>query len=159
MNYSDLPKDPRTILHRGAIQLLHEDDDVSYVGLKRVLDEQCFVSNLLIKSDGLPLSRSSGLKSWPILLTTNITREYVSVVSVLECRATPKVTDLCRYFVGDLIDILPNGYTYPNGVHDPAHLEGFLCDCPATAFLLALKGHGGYGSCWKCTVCPKKTTS
>ena len=160
MNYSQLPKDPRAVLRRGAIQLLHEESDIVYVGFKRALAEQCNVSKnrpvvikFLINTDGLPLSRSSSLKFWPFLLSTNITREFVSVVSILQCRKNPNVKDLCRYFIEDLLDLLVNGFTYPDSeVTVPVELDGFVCDCPATATLMGIKGHGGYSACWKCTV-------
>lgn len=47
----------------------------------------------------------------------------------------------------ELIELCEKGF---EGV--PITCSALICDTPAKAFILYLKGHTGYDSCWKCCI-------
>lgn len=56
-----------------------------------------------------------------------------------------------REFVDEIKDIINNEITYNNKTVK-LKLHALICDAPAKAFILKIRGHNGKNSCPRCTV-------
>jgi len=52
-------------------------------------------------------------------------------------------------FISEAINLIANGIVL-NNCTKKVSISGFICDSPAKAFLLQLKGHSGFSSCTRC---------
>ncbi|XP_064477778.1 uncharacterized protein LOC135391453 isoform X3 [Ornithodoros turicata] len=116
-------------------------------GLQNVPDTICININV----DGLPLAKSSTDQFWPILcLVTNCGQSTPFPVGVF----FGKSKNLCantflRPFVSELSEILANGVAV-SAKTVAVKLDAIVCDAPAKAYILGIKGHNAYASCTKC---------
>lgn len=85
--------------------------------------------------DGLPLSRSSKIEFWPILMgiANNLTIPPM-VVGIYSGVGKPNVEEYLDSFVNELLEILTNGLTI-DGVHFTIKINAFICDTPARCYL------------------------
>lgn len=166
-----LPRNPRTLLAHQAskVKFVEQSAQFVYLGLSRMFSyllinhEADFLAapsiNMAFNFDGLELTNSTSAQLWPILLNTNIAREYVHVVGAFYGTQKPSPEELLSSLVTDLKHVLDNGFEYKrNGAicHKPVVLEYIVCDLPAMAIVKGIKGHGGYGACPKCSVYGKR---
>lgn len=103
---------------------------------------------LNINIDGLPLSKSSNLQIWPILMNINTT-DNVYVIGAYTGHSKPDDCNLyLKEFIDELSALIENGFLYNNNLYN-IHCRSFVCDSPARSFILGVKGHTGYSSCIK----------
>jgi len=85
-------------------------------------------------------------------MSTNINREFVSVVGILFTREKPKTAEsLLVPFVTELQHILTHGIQYDDKNYRIS-VRAIVCDIPAVATVKQTKSHTGYAACHKCTV-------
>lgn len=107
--------------------------------------------DLLINIDGLPLRKSSHATLWPILCS-NITDNTVYLVGTYFRYEKPRDSNVfLESLVNDLTRLINEGYRENDKVIK-IQLFGLICDAPAKAFALCIKGHTGFYSCTKCTI-------
>lgn len=157
-HFVSLPVDARTLKStpRNPVSKQIEGGQYTHYGVEKVLEDYC---NALSRSlpttitlhfniDGLPLSKSSGRQVWPILLSMDDSTVYN--VGVFEGLQKPVN---CNEYLQPLVDDLfklDGKYIYAD--HEiNLKIGAFVCDAPARAFILNIKGHTGYSSCNKCT--------
>ncbi|KAF0701853.1 Uncharacterized protein FWK35_00035308, partial [Aphis craccivora] len=125
----DLPKDVRTLMNTPR-------------------------SHNIINIDGLPLAHSSKQKFWPILCSiTNVPQLSKLLFAVGLYFSTDKkpesMEDFLNLFINEAIELLNNGISFENKIIS-VHLKQIICDSPAKAFFLNVKGHNsrfGYNTC------------
>ncbi|EZA62078.1 hypothetical protein X777_06194, partial [Ooceraea biroi] len=104
---------------------------------------------LAVHIDGLPLSKSSQQPFWPILGSV-LPHGEVFIIGIYHGNEKPAdANDFLQDFVNEARDICTNGIDV-NGRNIPCRIEALICDAPAIAFVLNVKGHTGYSSCTKC---------
>jgi len=106
--------------------------------------------------DGLPLTSSSKSNLWPILISfVNIQHLSHVVIPVgLYHGKYKKPTsshDYLNQFISEMKNILSDGITI-NGKILKFKIVQIVCDAPAKAFILNVKGHNAYHGCNSCTV-------
>lgn len=107
--------------------------------------------DLLINIDGLPLRKSSRATLWPILCS-NMTDNTVYLVGAYFGYEKPRDSNAyLQSLVNDLTRLINEGYRENDKVIK-IKLFGLICDAPAKAFALCIKGHTGFYSCTKCTI-------
>lgn len=105
-----------------------------------------------VNMDGLPLSKSSSLKFWPILGYLVGTENMPFTIGIYLGKKDPN--DLYAYlydFVPELDSLLREGYSI-NDVVYPFHVRHYILDVPAWAFVKCCVRHNAYCSCEKCCV-------
>jgi len=104
---------------------------------------------ITVNVDGLPLTKSSQQQFWPILGSI-IPYNNVFMIGIYHGNEKPiNVNDFLKDFVDEIKDMCENGINV-NGRNIQCRLEALICDTPAKAFVLCVKGHAGYSSCTKC---------
>lgn len=102
-----------------------------------------------INIDGLPLSKSSQQQFWPILGSV-LPYNNVFIIGIYYGNEKPAdANDFLQDFVNEAIEICENGI-YIDNRNIQCRIEALICDTPAKAFALCIKGHSGYSSCTKC---------
>ncbi|EFN67070.1 hypothetical protein EAG_00205, partial [Camponotus floridanus] len=102
-----------------------------------------------INIDGLPLSKSSQRQFWPIL---GFIADFKKVFVIGIYYGTEKPTDSNEFlqkFVNEAKLLCKEGIII-NNKNIPCIIDSIICDAPAKAFILKIKGHNGYFSCTKC---------
>jgi len=103
---------------------------------------------ITINVDGLPLSKSPSQQFWPILGSV-FPYDNVLVIGLYHGYEKPtNANDFLKQFVDEAKDMCENGINI-NGRNINCRLEALICDAPAKAFVLCVKGHCGYSSCTK----------
>lgn len=114
--------------------------------IKRNVD----IVKIAINIDGLPLSKSSQQQFWPILGSI-LPHNNVFVIGIYYGTEKPaNVNNFLNDFVNEATKMCENRIYFFNGRHIPCRIEALICDTPAKAFVLCVKGHSGYSSCTKC---------
>lgn len=106
--------------------------------------------DMQVNIDGLPLYRSSPLSLWPILI--KLERSIYSKpfpVGFYLGRYKPDVESFLGKFVGELKEVLKDGYLY-NGIRVIINNIVFICDAPARAMVQGIKSFSGYNGCGYC---------
>jgi len=106
--------------------------------------------------DGLPITSSSKSSLWPILISfVNIQHLSKVVIPVgLYHGKFKKPTsshDYLNQFINEMKNILSYGITI-NDIILKFKIVQIVCDAPAKAFILNVKGHNAYHGCNSCTV-------
>lgn len=165
----NLPKDARTLLKTPKANFhtiinvppgdyIHIG--VEYIMLCKTLSEHidCFDDNIVIELginvDGVPLSASSKSSLWPILISiVNISHlsKYVLPVGIYHGKFKKPCSsyDLMNSFITEMKEILLNGISVKNKVLK-FKITQVVCDAPAKAFVLNVKGHNAYHGCNSC---------
>ncbi|VEN59027.1 unnamed protein product [Callosobruchus maculatus] len=159
-----LPKDCRTLLKTPRAIDISPLGNGSYChfGLTSVIGQMYHerkINNmessnieLLINIDGLPISKSSSAALWPILCSDDTFTKRVYIIGAFFGKQKPaKANEYLQPFVEEVKALINNGLEIDNRVIS-VHLKALICDAPAKAFVLSVKGHGGYNSCTKCTI-------
>nr|CAI5841124.1 unnamed protein product [Callosobruchus analis] len=159
-----LPKDCRTLLKTPrAIEILQlGNGSYCHFGLKSIINKMYHerkINNLpssnielLVNIDGLPISKSSSAALWPILCSDDTFTKRVYIIGAFFGKQKPvKANEYLQSFVEEVKDLINTGIEINHTVVS-IHLKALICDAPAKAFVLSVKGHGGYNSCTKCTI-------
>lgn len=157
-----LPKSYKTLLQTPAYLGVQQQPDGSqlwYKGIRANLDNMLLAEYLNdnksviidINIDGLPLSKSSKLKLWPILGYLVNTENEPFIISLYFGHHDPAdVHSYLREFVNELEDLFENGYVWDGSTY-PFKIRNYIFDAPARSLIKCCVSHGGYGACEKCT--------
>ncbi|XP_065222011.1 uncharacterized protein LOC135846700 [Planococcus citri] len=113
------------------------------------------IIKLKINVDGLPLFGSSKKSLWPILMQVDgdLRNEVIMVAAYWEGEGTESVTsdEFLTDFVDEVNGLINNGIVIDDRKFE-VRVQNFICDAPAKAFILDIKGHTGYSSCHRCSI-------
>ncbi|XP_072755714.1 uncharacterized protein [Anoplolepis gracilipes] len=104
-----------------------------------------------INVDGLPLSKSSKQKFWPILGKLIGCKNEPFIIAIHYGNNNPEIDEFLIDFVLETQNLLDNGYIYDGQVYQFV-IRHYICDAPARALLKGIIEHGGRYACEKCTV-------
>ncbi|EFN71874.1 hypothetical protein EAG_07199, partial [Camponotus floridanus] len=107
--------------------------------------------NLGINIDGLPLSKSSTSSLWPILGCVLPYKEIFIIGAYYGPKKPTNCNEFLQDFVEEMIELANNGIFLCEKFYN-IQIKQILCDAPAKAFILNIKGHSGYFSCTKCVI-------
>lgn len=166
----DLPRTARTLLKTPKVKdhniiSVHPDSYIHFgiefmmsKFLRLYLDrfDNKNMIQLGINVDGLPLTSSSKSSLWPILISfVNIQHLSQVVIPVgLYHGKYKKPTsshDYLNLFINEMKNILSDGIKINNKIFK-FKVAQIVCDAPAKAFILNVKGHNAYHGCNSCTV-------
>jgi len=120
-------------------------------GIKRYAMPNLKDIKIAIGIDGLPLAKSSNSQLWPILAFIVDETKTVFPVGVYHGNAKPKDSnDFMADFISETKNLLANGINIDGSIKKVS-INVFVCDAPAKAFILKIKGHSGFYSCTRCT--------
>ncbi|KAJ8683083.1 hypothetical protein QAD02_018875 [Eretmocerus hayati] len=106
---------------------------------------------LRISIDGAPLGASSEKNLWPILCSDNIIND-VFIIGVYAGESKPKdANEFLRQFVDETVELEEDGIIFNDSEYTVV-IDALVCDTPAKAFILKVKGHMGFFSCTKCEI-------
>lgn len=163
----DLPKDVRTLMNTPRSHEIININPGTYIhlGLKKML---LIILNFNINNlknlqevflsfniDGLPLAHSSKQQFWPILCSIiNVPQLSKLVFAVGLYFSTHKkpesIEDFFNLFINEAVELANNGICFNNKVIR-INIKQVICDSPAKAFLLNVKGHNAHVGCTTCT--------
>lgn len=159
------PKDPRKLLHTPTSTYVKEMCQGQYwhSGLRNavinILNKRQYLQlhldnktvNLFINIDGAPLGKSTQKCLWPILCSDDILKE-VDVVGIYYGEGKPSDSNkFLEPFINEAISLVNEGIDF-NNYNYKIRVKGLICDSPAKAYILMVKGHNGYDSCTKCNI-------
>ena len=155
----NLPFTARSVFARTMTtpEFVVESDNFIYIGIKEGLKyvfgahPEASSVTLNFSTDGLPLSKSSSQKIWPLMMSYDIAPGTVSVIAVCYGVSDPSESDLLDKFIEELNSVLTVGFTY-NDINYQVNFGYFVSDLPALALVKCIKGHAGYSSCPKCDI-------
>ena len=157
--YFDLPKDPRTFLSTPRSTTVIKVEPGEYVhfdwisSVKKIISESPAPPNcvsLQINIDGIPLYRNSPVQFWPILgkiVDKSISHQSsVFVIGIYCGEGKPRdINEFIQTFIHEYISL--GEYSELK-----SKISTIVCDLPARASLLGIKGHSGFCSCGKCDI-------
>jgi len=161
--FSNLPVDPRTLLHtpkytKNKIVL---PGSYSHFGIRAALEKYYKkyshrfdnenTINLGINIDGLLLSKSSTSSLWPIL---GCVLPYKEIFIIGAYYGSKKPTN-CNEFLYDFVEEMKeliNNKIFLREKFYTIKIKQIVCDAPAKSFILNIKSHSGYFSCTKCKI-------
>lgn len=121
-------------------------------GIQKFASSKLNEIQVFISVDGLPLTKNTNSKFWPILAYIVGTNKTVFPVGVYHGFAKPKDSDVfLSNFIEEAKHLLVDGNTI-NGVNKKVFIKGFVSDSPAKSFVLKTKGHSGFSSFSRCTI-------
>lgn len=156
--FSTFPIDPRTFLktpRKQEVRLVAPGiyyhfglfNSLSNIITSTKNNDNCI--KITINIDGLPISRSSPQQFWPILGSI-YSDKRVFTIGIYHGNAKPANTnDFLKDFVDEAKEMCENGLNN-NDRNIECRIEALICDAPAKAFILSVKGHTGHFSCTKC---------
>jgi len=107
-----------------------------------------------INIDGLPKAKSSKSQVWPILLSVLNFKEFRNKVFPIGIyhgfKKPPSIEEFLKPFISDITVVLCQGLLI-KGTKFKVQISNIVCDAPAKAFLLNVKGHNAYFGCTSCT--------
>ena len=163
----DLPTDVRTLMNTPRSHTIVEIPPGIYIhfGLKKMLlyfiDTHKHILdnfneiNLSINSDGLPLSKSSRQQFWPILCVISNVPQLSQVVFAIGIyysneKKPESIESYLNMFVSETVELINSGIKVGNKIMN-VNVSNVICDSPARAFLLNVKGHNSRVGCNTCT--------
>lgn len=93
--------------------------------------------------DGLPISKRSLSQFWPILASISKVDDYTEPFVIGIYHGNTKLNsnnDFLKLFVDELDDLVKSGINFKN-INPKIAIGAFICDAPATAYLLNVKSH------------------
>jgi len=161
-----VPSDVRTLMKTPLSHEIVNMDNGSYIhfGLEKMLTpilkkyfNEIDLNNVLklgINIDSLPISKSSKNQLWSILLSIikcNELSNFVIPIGVFQELTEPlSVTEYFHPFLLDISVLLDSSLCVNDKIFK-FEIGHIVCDSPARAFLLNVKGHNGYFGCSSCT--------
>lgn len=152
-NHNILNIDPGTYIHFGVRNMLSPVlssffDDLNKTSL---IELSCNI-------DGLPISKSSKSCFWPILISfvncniPNMSKIVVPVgIYYHKSKKPSSASEYLSHFISEMLTIIDSGL-YINDKRFNIQISQVVCDAPAKAFILNVKGHNGYHACNSCIV-------
>lgn len=162
--HSDLPRDCRTLVKTPRKKIISQMDNGSYChfGLKpaliTIISERrkkgldLSLLNLLVNIDGLPVSKSANNSLWPILCSDTLIQKVYMIGAFFGKQKPKDPNEYLQTFINELLPFVEGGFVLDTGENVMIRLFALICDAPAKAFALCVKGHSGYNSCSKCTI-------
>jgi len=161
---NNLLKDARTLLKTPTKTLIKSIHGGEYhnLGLNREIKSLLLSGidlpltlELNVGIDGLPLTTNSPSQLWPILgCFTNINinnRQNVFMIGAFYGKSKPEDSnEYLQEFFDELKQIINEGIVYKDKVVK-LKMHALICDAPAKAFVLKIRGHNGKNSCPRCT--------
>lgn len=157
--FSTLPINPRTLLktpRKQEVRLVAPGiyyhfglfNSISNI-ITSTKNNDCI--KIIVNIDGLPISKSSPQQFWPILGSI-YSDNRVFTIGIYHGNAKPEnANDFLKDFVDEAKEMCENGLNI-NDRNIECRIEALICDAPAKAFILAVKGHTGHSSCTKCII-------
>jgi len=162
----DLPKDVRTLMHTPRSHDIISMDPGTYIhlGLKEMLliilkfNTNClrnvYEISLSFNIDGLPLAHSSKQQFWPILcsiINVPFLSKLVFAIGLYfsALKKPESIDDFLNLFINEAIELVKDGINVDDKVLRIS-IKQFICDSPAKAFLLNVKGHNSRVGCNTC---------
>lgn len=158
INTKELPWDSRTLLATphstiSSIRIVEPGRYYHFglaAGIIRYATPDLTKIKIMIGIDGFPIAKSSNSQLWPILACIDNTTKIVFPVGIYHGYAKPKDSnDLLIDFILEAKYLACNGIVIDDCVKKVS-FSAFICDSPAKAFVLKLKGHSGFSSCTRC---------
>ncbi|XP_060846406.1 uncharacterized protein LOC132926074 [Rhopalosiphum padi] len=112
------------------------------------------VIRLVVRIDGLPLTKSSSSTFWSVLAYARypLNKPNVFIIGLYWGKEKPQCSNLClRSMVDELKSLSLNGFKTEYGVKFVV-LDTICCDFPARSFISRTKNFNGYFSCSRCVV-------
>lgn len=162
----DLPKDVRTLMNTPRSHNIINMNPGTYIhfGLKKMLsiilqfnikylrnlDEISISFNI----DGLPLAHSSKQQFWPILcsiINVPLLSKLVFAIGLYfsTLKKPESIDDFLNLFINEAIELVKDGIIVDKKVLGVC-IKQVICDSPAKAFLLNVKGHNSRVGCNTC---------
>ncbi|ODM90974.1 hypothetical protein Ocin01_15709 [Orchesella cincta] len=158
--FSELPKDSRSLLKTPRKINIIKVKPGNYCHfplvktLSKVVENDNFSSiGLQLNVDGVPISKSSSQQFWPILAhVVNKPSSPPFVLGIYYGTDKPESSNkFLEIAVQELLEISETGIVINNQKVN-VYVHSIVCDAPARAFLLNVKGHTGYFACTKCQI-------
>lgn len=160
INTENIPFDSRTLLNtpssvRANIRSVNPGK-YSHFGLKTGILRHASYNlseiKVVIGIDGLPLAKSSNSQLWPILAYIVGMPKTVFPVGIYHGNSKPNCSDdFLTDFISEAKEISANGIVL-NNILKKVSINIFICDAPAKAFVMKIKGHSGFSSCTRCVI-------
>ena len=159
--FETLPLDARTLVRTPKNTSIREIGGGRYahIGLKKGLKHLLKLHGiprsgsliLQINVDGIPLTNSTSLQLWPILCKVENIRDSKPFPIAIFCgeEKPSSSNEYLEEFVNEALKLCEEGLSV-SGENINVTIKSFICDAPARAFLLNVKGHTGYFGCGKC---------
>lgn len=156
--HSELPLNRRTLLHTQVKQKVLQLKTGLYThfdlldGIKsRIDDTTPEIIHVDFNIDGLPLFRSTGTSTWPILCRSlDFTNKHPFHVGVFTGNKKP---DPLNSYLTELLNDLKETEEFSIGSKSyKIVIRAFLCGAPARSFLKSCVAHNGRSGCEKCHV-------
>lgn len=165
--FGQLPQDPRTLLRTPRNIHVQKFDDSSgsfyYFGVKHsiitLIQQHSYklpensVFEIAVNIDGLPISNSSNSSFWPILIlikSIDVFRNDVLMVGIYHGHEKAKnANNILKEFVNEATNLTNHGICINDTTYD-FKIKMLICDAPAKAYVLSVKGHAANSACTKC---------
>jgi len=109
--------------------------------------------------DGLPISKSSKACFWPILVSFvncniyNLSKIVIPIgIYYHKSKKPSSASEFLTHFISEMKIIIDSGGLRINEKTFQLKISQVVCDSPAKAFILNVKGHNAYHSCNSCIV-------
>lgn len=163
-----LPKDSRTLLKTPKKHEIISIEPGSYIHigiefmitpiLTKYFDKikDTSIVKLSLNIDGLPTTKSSKSNFWPILISFVDIHELSKIVVPVgiyhdKYKKPNSISDFLNPFISEMELLLVSGLSINNKIFF-LNISQIICDAPAKAFILNVKGHNSYHSCNSCIV-------
>ncbi|XP_064472847.1 uncharacterized protein LOC135387672 [Ornithodoros turicata] len=158
--HPDLPCDARTLLQTPRESKVSSlaGGDYFYVGIAQGLYALLRAGylkttsiTLKINIDGIPISKSSTLSLWPILIHVKESASKTPFLAAAYIGKTKpsSAQEFLRHFVCEVKQLMESGLCL-HGKMLKVAIGCFICDLPARAFIKCITGHTGYYACERC---------
>ncbi|KAF4529577.1 hypothetical protein B566_EDAN019480 [Ephemera danica] len=161
-----LPKTREGLVHTSRDPVVLQDmppGKYYHFGLEEGLRDSLFESyidladgdtlSVMVNCDGVSLNKSNFEQFFTLLgHASNLKGSSVFKIGMYHGTTKPESAEtFLRPFVTECCHLIQNNVAY-QGKSYRLEIEAFICDLPAQAFILNVKGHAGFSSCTKCTV-------
>ncbi|KAF5285063.1 hypothetical protein FQR65_LT02376 [Abscondita terminalis] len=159
---SELPKDPRTLLHTPNSTITRKMGCGSYFyfGIQKCIEDlflkyKVNINNntdtitMSVNIDGLPLHKSTGNSLWPILCvikSIEVLADKIFVLGIFCGTTKPPANEFISDFVTESRKLCENRIQINKSVLN-FRISSLICDAPAKSHIMAIKGHTGHFSC------------
>ena len=116
--------------------------------LYKKIDVNCI--NLITHVDGAPLATYSEKGLWIVACSETVLK-LVKVIAIYYGEDKPDANEFLKISCKEILKFTKNGIEH-EGKHYSVNFKVLVCDGPAKAYVLYVKGHSGYFSCTKCNI-------
>lgn len=142
--------------HFGISNHLHDCISLKITEYKQFHPQLKSISHLLslkIGVDGVPVSKSSKLTFWPILMSVDqAVVKKVYIISLFYGLSKPNDLDqFLQPFIHEMKTLEANGFSLDGNIYN-IRIRCICADAPARSFLKKVKPHNAYYSCERCNL-------